>query len=215
MSILKIDVKPLQPSHMRDAKLFSDRYELMKHIAGLMANDGVVNPNIAEIGVALGDFSQFLIETFAPATFAAIDLFELHLSETIWGMPTKQMFEGMTQSEFYRKRLARTYNGRLIVEEGMSAEATSRLEDESYHLIYIDAGHDYESVMKDALVALKKIKTGGYIVFNDYTMMDHLYGTPYGVVPVANELIVDSGRMAVIGFGLNPQMFCDLAVKIV
>ncbi|MCW2361380.1 hypothetical protein M2346_001961 [Sphingobium xanthum] len=87
--------------------------------------------------------------------------------------------------------------------------------DRDYDIVYIDAGHDYENVKNDALAGLDKIKSGGYMIFNDYTMMDQLYGTPYGVVQAANELIVDTGRMKVIGLGLNPQMFCDLAVKVI
>jgi len=35
-------------------------------------------------------------------------------------------------------------------------------------------------------------------------MMDHLYGTSYGVVRGTNELINDSNRLKVVGFGLNP-----------
>lgn len=46
-------------------------------------------------------------------------------------------------------------------------------------------------------------------------MMDHLYRAPYGVVRAANELINDGNRLKVMSFGLNPQMFCDLAVRVV
>lgn len=105
------------------------------------------------------------------------------------------------------------FQGELITKQGMSDEQVASL-DGTFDIIYIDAGHDYESVMKDATESLKKIRNGGYIIFNDYTMMDHLYGTPYGVVPAANELITGASKLKVVGLGLNPQMFCDLAVKV-
>ncbi|MDO7843702.1 class I SAM-dependent methyltransferase [Sphingomonas immobilis] len=214
MSIDHVTVKPLEPQHFRDARLFCDRYELVKHIAGLAQRDGLTNPRIVEIGVALGEFSKFLIDTFSPQTFVAVDLFDLHETEIIWGMPTKELFGGKTQKEYYHDRIAADFGGDLIVKQGFSHEQMSTLEDASFDLIYIDAGHDYESVMKDAAESLKKIKRGGYIIFNDYTMMDHLYRTPFGVVPAANEMIVDTGKLKVIGLGLNSQMFCDLAVVV-
>jgi hypothetical protein len=214
MTMSQIDVKPLQPIHLEDAKLFSDRYELMRFIFGIQRENGIKNPNIVEIGVALGDFSRFLIEEAQPNTFAAVDLFDLHQTETIWGMSTKDLFKGGSQIDFYKSKIASFYEGDLVIEQGFSAEATLRLQDNFYDIVYIDAGHDYENVKKDALAGLQKIRRGGFMIFNDYTMMDHLYGTPYGVVPAANELIHDTGRMKVVGMGLNSQMFCDLAVRV-
>ena len=117
-------------------------------------------------------------------------------------------------ASFYSDRIGSAYDGDLRIEQGLSAEATDRLPDAYYDVIYIDAGHSYEDVIRDARVSLKKVKPGGYIVFNDYLMMDHAYGTPYGVVKAANELITESDRLKVIGLGLNCQMYCDLAVKV-
>lgn len=209
MTIINTIVNPLKPEHFEDARLFCDRYELMKHIAGM----SVKSPRIVEIGVALGEFSEFLIDTFSPQTFVAIDLFDLHESEVIWGTPTVEMFQGKTQRAYYEDRIRARFQGELITKQGMSDEQVASL-DGTFDIIYIDAGHDYESVMKDATESLKKIRNGGYIIFNDYTMMDHLYGTPYGVVPAANELITGASKLKVVGLGLNPQMFCDLAVKV-
>ena len=215
MPTIAVDVKPLRAVHMDEARLFADRYDLMRHIHKLQQSCGVKNPNILEIGVAVGDFSAFLVDEFSPAHFAAVDLFDLHESEIIWGMRTSDMFQGKTHGDFYAQKMASIYSGDLRIEQGLSADAIGRLPDNTYDIIYIDAGHAYENVLEDALVSLTKIRLGGFIVFNDYLMMDHLYGTPYGVVRAANELINDGNRLKVVGFGLNPQMFCDLAVRVV
>jgi len=210
-----VEVLPLTKEHLDDARLFADRNDLMRHIRDLQHGAGLTAPSILEIGVAGGDFSAFLVDLFAPAHFAAVDLFDLHEHELIWGMRSADMFGGRTHRDFYADRMERAYAGDLRIEQGLSAEATARLADRAYDLIYIDAGHHYEDVIEDARVALEKVGVGGYIVFNDYLMMDHIYGTAYGVVKAANELIVQTGRMKVIGFGLNLQMFCDLAVRVV
>ena len=51
----------------------------------------------------------------------------------------------------------------------------------------------------------------GLLVFNDYIMVDHHYGTPYGVVRAVNELVTASD-WKVVGFALQQQMFCDIAL---
>jgi hypothetical protein len=215
MPIAPVDVKPLNAAHMDDARLFADRYDLMRHVQRLQQSCGLRNPSVLEIGVAVGDFSAFLIELFRPRHFAAADLFDLHEHEVVWGIPTVEMFKGQTHLDFYRQRMESLYTGDLRIEQGLSAEASDRLADDGYDIVYIDAGHYYENVREDAQVALKKVRIGGFIVFNDYLMMDHLYGTHYGVVQAANEVICDTGRVKVVGLGLNPQMFCDLAVRVV
>jgi hypothetical protein len=210
-----VEVIPLLTEHIDDARLFADRNDLMRYIRKLQLSCGIRDPNVLEIGVAVGDFSAFLVDLYAPAHFAAVDLFDLHEHEIVWGMRTVDMFQGKTHQDFYTERMKALYPGDLRIEQGFSAEGIARLPDQAYDIIYIDAAHHYENVIEDARLALEKIKIGGFLVFNDYLMMDHYYGTPYGVVKAANELITQTGRMKVIGFGLNVQMYCDLAVRVV
>lgn len=49
-----------------------------------------------------------------------------------------------------------------------SVEMAKRYEDQSLDFVYIDAAHDYESVMDDITAWAPKIKTGGYIGGHDY-----------------------------------------------
>jgi hypothetical protein len=84
--------------------------------------------------------------------------------------------------------------------------------DKSFNLIYIDADHSYEAVKRDTNVAKAKLADNGILVFNDYTMFDHLNGVPYGVVQAVNELIV-SEDWRVCGFSLQKFMFCDIAIR--
>src|SRR5580693_10296724 len=61
----------LRQSDVENAKLLADRYELIKWLA--KHNRYAV---IAEIGVARGDFSEFLMDAFRPSSFVAFDTFK-------------------------------------------------------------------------------------------------------------------------------------------
>lgn len=209
-----LSTPPLAAGSVINARLFSDRYEQIRHIREMMASANNDSPNVAEVGVALGDFSKFLIDTLAPETFAAIDIFDTHEQPFIWDIPTDAIFQGKTHFDYYKEKLENYYSGQLIVEKGLSSEAGQRLKDSFYDLIYIDAGHEYDDVLIDTEIALAKIRPGGFIIFNDYTVYDHLSATAYGVVPAVNQMLAKRGDVQVVGFSLDAQMFCDLAVQV-
>ncbi|SFN07108.1 class I SAM-dependent methyltransferase [Variovorax sp. OV329] len=193
----------LQPHHIDNARLYADRQDMIPHLG--IERGGT----IAEIGVAHGDFSEFLMHQLMPEKFYAVDLFHMHEFPQHWGIPTEQLLKGMTHEQFYRHRFqARN----ILVEAGWSHEALPRLPDDAFDFIYVDAGHDYEAVRKDAEVANRKLKANGVIVFNDYTCYDHLANVPYGVVDAVNEMVC-AGGWKVIGFALQDSMFCDIALR--
>ncbi len=57
---------------------------------------------------------------------------------------------------------------KVKVHRGFSREEIPKLEDESFDLIYIDGNHEPEYVMEDAVLSFRKLKKGGYMVFDDY-----------------------------------------------
>lgn len=164
---------------------------------------------IAELGVGRGDFSQFLIDHVRPAKFVAFDLWNLHEQPELWGDATSALFENKTQQQFFLSRFA-AKSARIIVEDGPSYERLETYPDQTFDLIYIDAGHDYESVKRDAAVSIRKAKNNGVLVFNDYIMNDA--GGAYGVVQAVNELL-EIGEWKVVGFSLHKQMYCDIALR--
>jgi hypothetical protein len=201
-----LDFPVLTAKHVRDARLFSDRWSMFR--AFELKPGGV----IGEVGVAVGWFSAFLIDHFRPSEFVAFDLFNLHTIPVLWGKQTAVLFEGKTHLDYYRNSLAGK-PVRLVLEEGWSHETLAKYPDRYFDILYIDASHSYEYVKRDAEVAKNKVKADGLLVFNDYIMSDHLYnGGAYGVVPAVNELIVQDD-WEVLAFALQQQMFCDIAIR--
>jgi hypothetical protein len=166
---------------------------------------------VCEVGVALGDFSVRIMELLAPRNFVAFDIFKMHEEPVHWGRSSQELFGGLTHEEFYRRRLS-SYGDRVAVEQGLSHEALARYPDRHFDLIYLDAGHTYEAVSKDAEVSARKVKAGGLVVFNDYTLFDPFLKVDYGVVDAVNQLVA-AGGWQVVGFALEANMFCDIAIR--
>lgn len=54
-----------------------------------------------------------------------------------------------------------------IIKNNSEAEARNH-PDESFDLVYIDASHDYDSVLRDIIAWLPKVRVGGYLAGDDY-----------------------------------------------
>ncbi len=172
---------------------------------------------IAEIGVAEGEFSEYLLNELQPKKFVAFDIFRLHewpvLGWGPWGKEIKSgiLFDNMTHLDYYKARFA-DRGAQVLTEVGMSSTNLAKYPDKFFNLIYVDGDHSYQGVKQDATVAKTKLTDDGIIVFNDYVMFDHLNGEYYGVVQAVNELIVGED-WRVCGFALEKYMFCDIAIR--
>lgn len=196
----------LEQSGVENARLFAGRENLVRFFAPKLAGG-----TVAEVGVMYGDFSNFILQTVEPELFVAIDTFDMHNMPVIWGKPSAMRFQGMTHREFYEER----FSGRgkqMRCEEGNSSHVLSTYPDFTFDMIYIDAGHDYDSVKKDADLSKQKIKLEGLLIFNDYIKYSHYDDCYYGVIPVVNDLVVNQG-FEVAGFALHWDMYCDIAIK--
>lgn len=165
---------------------------------------------VAEIGVALGEFSAVLIDAFKPKEFFAYDIFGLHEHPTLWGRDTSEIFGARTHLEYYKDAMA-DKGSDIVYRVGISWDLLKEEQRNSFDIIYVDGDHKYEQVVRDAEQAVLNIRGDGILIFNDYVIFDAFGGYEYGVVQVVNDLVVNGG-WKIIGFALQNWMFCDIAL---
>lgn len=197
----------LQQKHVESAKVYGNRVDLIRALA-----DRLAGGRIAELGVAFGDFSHVLLECLKPARFDALDTFQLHELDRIWGKTAAEHLGGQTHRRFYEARFATEIDKgvvRILEGDGATNLAT---QSGAYDMIYLDGGHDYDTVSRDAEAATAKLAPDGVLIFNDYVHYDHLTNDHYGVVEVVNNLCVNHGWQ-MTGFAFEPDMFCDVMLE--
>jgi hypothetical protein len=139
----------------------------------------------AEIGVKTGGFSEHLLRRWRCSRLISIDpWFSVSIEEY-------DDRSNVTQDEFdvnyqtTRERLE-PYGSRSEVWRMRSVEAAERIPDGSLDFVYIDARHDYESVLEDLDAWFSKVKPGGIIAGHDYADGDFPQGR-FGVKSAVDE----------------------------
>jgi hypothetical protein len=178
-------------------------------VLDLLPKGGIV----AELGVAFGDFSEKIFSKLSPKEFYAIDVFWLKQGDILMGRNDFQE-SNMNQYDYIHNRFKKEIKeGRFFIKQGYSWDSLSQFDNDYFDYIYVDAGHDYESVSKDISVILQKIKNNGIVQFNDYLLFNEAGCMPYGVVRAVDELLL-SGNHEMIYFALQNAGFHDVVLKI-
>lgn len=73
-----------------------------------------------------------------------------------------------------------------------SLEATAKIPDYSLDFVYIDARHDYESVMEDLNAWQSKVRPGGVLAGHDY-IDGHFSAGVFGVKRAVDEFFAARG----------------------
>lgn len=187
----------LQEKHLKNAKLLSDRF----HILNKLPKNG----SVLEVGVLAGDWSMQIIKQNAPNRLTLIDTF---YSED-YNSPKR--FKKKSHLSFIQEKF-KEVTPQIEIQKGLSWDMMKNHSEDEFDWIYIDAGHDYESVKKDLTEAFRILKPNGYLVMNDYVMYDHYAKEQYGVVKATNEFMLDND-FEMLYFAFHPEMFCDVVIR--
>jgi len=95
---------------------------------------------------------------------------------------------------------------RVTVYRDFSYDVLIYLQEESYDLIYIDGSHNAPDVLEDAVLAFRRAKVGGWIVFDDYDWQDEFGNGPKSAIDAFFQVYKD--KLANVQV-IRGQAFCQ------
>jgi len=120
----------------------------------------------AEVGAFYGANMVSVAETYGvhpDSTLIAIDPWTDYVDYPEYKGEQTTIYNAFTQN-----MEACGLSERVTVKRGYSHEVLPTLEDNSFDIIYIDGNHEPEYVLEDAVLAFRKLKVGGRLIFDDY-----------------------------------------------
>lgn len=144
---------------------------------------------IAEVGVALGDFSRKILDGCNPRRLRMIDAWAHqdveHLKEDTNN--PEQIVQDARHDQVLKEFGPEIAAGRVVVDRAFSHVAAERIENGSLDVVYIDADHSYGGVIRDLTCYAPKIGPGGLIMGHDYTIHPRV---DFGVVRAVNDFVL-------------------------
>jgi hypothetical protein len=177
-----VPIPILENKHVCNAKIVPSREMLLE----MFPKGGVVG----EVGTQHGYFARKIFDVVRPR--------ELHLFDL--------SFEQFESAGLF------TGSESVVKHEGDSSCSLARVADGYFDWLYIDADHTYQGVSRDIRQAVKKIKSSGFLAFNDFTYWSPLESCSYGVAHAVCELCLHQD-WEVVFFALEPWMYCDIVVR--
>lgn len=142
---------------------------------------------VAEVGVARGAFSRHILSAAAPEELHLVDLDFTQLAGDV------------------------ADDARSVLHRGLSYEVLAAFPDDHFDWVYIDADHSYAGASRDAAAAARKVKPGGFLVFNDFAHADPFLGA-YGVHRAVAEFAIERHWQAV-WLAFEPSALYDIALR--
>jgi len=119
----------------------------------------------AELGIWRGRVFLHLLRTCPDLTMIGVDSWKVRPEQTMEGGETYETWD-MVAYEKGVRRQAREFGDRAIILKMDTTEAAKEVGDLDF--IFIDAGHDYESVKRDIIDWKDKVRPGGFIIGHDW-----------------------------------------------
>lgn len=82
--------------------------------------------------------------------------------------PEYKGLQDLAWNSFNRNISTYYLQDKCVIKRGFSGEIVPTFQDNFFDIIYVDGNHETEFVYNDGCMAFEKVKSGGYIVFDDY-----------------------------------------------
>jgi len=148
---------------------------------------------VAEIGVAEGDFSQDILAQTSPARLHLIDPWE-HQDRSDYIRDRNNVSESEHNDRFeavLARFRAQIDGGVVTVHRDYSADAAIFFGSGQLDWIYVDGMHTAAAAYEDLVTYAPKIKADGFIAGHDYTNHSQAQKWNFGVVAAVNKFVLE------------------------
>lgn len=148
---------------------------------------------VAEIGVANGDFSHDILTEAKPKRLHLIDPWE-HQERADYAKDLNNVAAGEQDARFeavLARFRAQIDSGVVKVHRDYSEDAAILFGDAQLDWIYVDGMHTVEAAYNDLVTYAPKIKAEGFIVGHDYTNNIQAQHWNFGVVAAINRFVLE------------------------
>lgn len=155
-------------------------YEAIKEFVD---KSGVKINTMAEIGVYRGEASEHFASYWPHAILYLVDPWVPY--DPGRGLHTLDRFSSSEAQDGFHREVCEKFklNKNVIIWRTTSLDASIRIGNCMFDLVFIDADHSYESVKQDIGLWIPKVRSGGILCGHDY-------GHPWkGVIRAVNESI--------------------------
>ena len=152
----------------------------------------------AEVGVLQGHFAEKLLSGWHGKRLYLVDAWR-HFPGA---RDTNNAHEDGQLANFSQTfRRVHPFGERAVIVRDLSAMAAQLFPDHALDFVYIDAGHDYQNVMRDLEAWVPKVRIGGVVIGDDYTHGTWSHGagggpdtwTDFEVKPAVDEFVKAHG----------------------
>jgi len=157
--VKKIIKALLRMSYSAGMPVFLNRGE----IPYILNRKGLVNAGV-EVGVYYGQYSEYLLTHWKGKTLYSVDAWGQYVAPGTTTLPAEE-FARIYESA--RRRLT-PFGERSKIIRQLSTVAAQSMGDGTLDFVYLDAGHDYASVLEDLQAWAPKVRPGGMLAGHDY-----------------------------------------------
>lgn len=138
-----------------------------------------------EIGVQLGEYSSTILKYWRGKHLISVDPWLADTAENYVDIANVPQQQHELRYQATCQKLA-PYGARSSIWRMTSLEAAPKIADYSLDFVYVDARHDYPSVMEDLEAWYPKVRPGGIVAGHDY--LDGLFAAgEFGVKSAVDE----------------------------
>lgn len=144
-----------------------------------------------EVGVQRGLFSEHLLRRWQGMRLISVDPWRAFAEGEYQDIANVDQAEQDRRCVETRVRLGR-FGERSVIWRTTSLEAAAAIDDHSLDFVYLDARHDYVSVLEDLEAWYPKLRVGGVIAGHDY-VDGHFPEGDFGVRSAVDEFFAERG----------------------